>query len=147
MIVGALLCLGAWLAVGVVGAPVDPFLPLVAATALYRPWPAWARIAAATSLGPIAAAACGDVAPERTALYAAIGLVATRAGWTLRDGIAARTALVAGTLVVVLGVRALLAALGAAPGPGQALVGVAATIAWTAAHAALSRGIDRGAFS
>jgi len=147
MIVGAVLCLGAWLAAGAVGAPIDPFLPLVAATALHRPWPTWARIAATTALGPIAAAACGDLAPERTALYAAIGLVATRAEWTLRDGVAARTGLVTGTLVVVLSVRALLAALGAAPGPGQAIVSVVATIAWTALHAALSRGLDRGAFA
>lgn len=147
MIAAGLLCLVAWLAVGVAGAPVDPFLPLVAAVALRREWPAWARIALATSLGPIAAAACGDVAPERTALYAAVGLVATRAEWTLRDGVVARTTLVAGTLAVVLGVRALLAALGAAPGTGQTLLGVAATIAWTAAHAAASRGLDRGAWS
>lgn len=147
MIVGALLCLGAWLAAGAVGAPIDPFLPLVAAVALHRAWPAWARIAATAALGPIAAAACGDVAPERAALYVAVGLVATRAEWTLRDGVAARTGLVAGTLVVVLAVRALLAALGAGPGPGQAVIGIVATIAWTATHAALSRAVDRGAFT
>jgi hypothetical protein len=139
MIAGLALCAAAWLVAGALGAPVDPFLPLAAALSLHPGLSPWARVAGAAALGTLTASACGDPVAERTALYVAIGVVATRAGWTLRDGVAARTLLVAGTLGVVLGVRAVLAAVGATPAPGQALVAVAASVAWTAAHAALTR--------
>jgi len=143
MIAGALLSGIAWLVVGLTGAPVDPFLPLVAALCLHRPWPPLARIGAAVALGPIAAAAAGDVALERTGLYAAAALLAIAAGSSLRDGVVTRTGLVAATFATVLGVRLLLATGGATPGPGQTAVAVAATVLWTALHASLVFGLER----
>lgn len=132
------LALAAWAVVGVTGAPVDPFLPLIAALALREDAGPAARVATVTALGPLCALACGDLVAERTALYAAMGVLATRAEWTLRDGVAARTVLAGATLLLVLGVRSLLAAGGGAPPPAQGAVAFLGTVVWTAVHAVIT---------
>lgn len=135
MIVGAALCAAAWLVAGAAGWSLDPFLPLVAALALRRPWTPLERIAAVLALAPVTALACGDVLLERTLLYGSLALVATQGGALLRDGVVARTLLVAATLGTVLGVRALLAAAGSVPPPSETALAVLGTVAWTALHA------------
>ncbi len=138
MIVAAALCVAAWLIGGAAGWAFDPFLPLVATVALRRRWSTPERLAAIVALGPVTAIACGDVLLERTLLYGSVALVATQGGLLLRDGVLARTLLVAASLGVVLGFRGLLAATGALPPPAETLAAVTTTVLWTAGHALLT---------
>jgi len=140
--IGAVLAIAAWLAFGVTGVPVDPFLPLVAALALRRSWPAPARLLAGTALGPLTAMACGDLPLERTALYLTLSLAALHTRDVMRDGVAVRTALVAVTLAATVAARSLLALGGRFPEPAEGLGVLAATVAWTAIHATLCTGAE-----
>jgi hypothetical protein len=127
----------------VVGAPIDPFLPLVAAVALRRSWPASARLVAGVSLGPLTAIACGDLVAERTALYLVLSLAALHTRNVMRDGVAVRTALVAVALAAMMLVRTLLALGGSFPEPAEGLGVLAASVAWTALHATVCIGVER----
>lgn len=139
MISAALWSMVAWLAFGLAGVPVDPFLPLVAAVALQGDEAVPTRLGIALALGPLTAVACADLPLERTVLYGTMTLIAVGAGSVLRDTVVVRTALVAGTLGVVVGVRALLALGGAAPAPPEGIPVLVAAVAWTAAHASLCK--------
>jgi len=141
--IAAALSVAAWLVFGVIGAPIDPFLPLVAALALRRSWPTPARLVACVALGPLTAMACGDLVAERTALYLTLSLAALHTRDVMHDGVAVRTALVAVTLAAMMVARMLLALGGGFPEPTEGLGVLAASVAWTAFHATVCVGAER----
>ena len=144
MILGAVLAGGAWLLASLAGLPIDPFLPLVVALGLRRSWPAWARIVMALALAPLAAAACGDVATDRAALYAVAVMGSVNLADWFSDSVLTRTGFAAAALGSVLGMRTLLAWTDAAPAPSETLVSVFATVTWVAVHAAVTLPWSRG---
>ena len=145
MIGGVLLAVAAWFVASAMALPIDPFLPLVLALGLRREWPAWARILAAVALAPLAAAACGDVATERAALYAVAVMGSVNLADWFDDGVVTRTGFAACALVAVLSMRSILAWAGSGPASSETVVSILATLAWVAAYTAVTRTGSRGA--
>ncbi len=137
MILGAALAALAWLVASASGLPIDPFLPVVIALGLHREWPNWARVVLAIALAPLAAAACGDVAAERVAVYAVAVMGSVNLSDWFDDGVVTRTGFAACALTAVLVVREVMHWAGSMPQGSDSLVSIAATVAWVAIHAAL----------
>jgi hypothetical protein len=143
MIRATALALVAWVAASAVGLPVDPFLPVVVAVGLRRDWPLWARVLLGVALAPLAAAAAGDLAGERLSLYAVAVAGSIHLAEWFDDGVLTRAGFVAGALGGTALAREALAWAGALPSAPESWVGLVATVAWGAAHAAAC-GAGRG---
>lgn len=137
MIRGVLLAAGAWFVASAFGLPIDPFLPVVIALGLQRDWPTWARVVLAIALAPLAAAACGDVATERVALYAVAVMGSINLSDWFDDGVITRTSFAACALVAVVLTRGVLAWTGSMPAGSETIGSILATVAWAGIHAAV----------
>jgi hypothetical protein len=137
VILGAALSTLAWLVASASGLPIDPFLPLVIALGLHRDWPNWARVIVAIALAPLAAAACGDVAAERVAVYAVAVMGSVNLSDWFDDGVVTRTGFAACALTAVLVVREVLHWAGSMPQGTDSLLSISTTVAWVALHAVI----------
>lgn len=144
MIRGALLTLVAWLVASVAGLPIDPFLPLVIALALHRDWAPWTRVILAIAIAPLTAAACGDVATERAALYAVVVMGSMNLSDWFDDSVWTRCGYAALALGGTLVARALLAAMDFMPPGAETWPSAAASVGWVAAHSLLLKLGRRG---
>ncbi|MCO4743838.1 MAG: hypothetical protein KC912_03555 [Proteobacteria bacterium] len=125
------LVLIAWLASGVLGIAIDPFVPLAATLALAED--RWLGRASALALAPIAAAIAGLPAETTLASYA----IAVGVGTALHDSLAPGPKSV--LLLVTAGVlgAAATAWLATLAGTPMAAAPVLPTLAWSALYASL----------
>lgn len=143
MILGVVLATAAWLVASASGLPIDPFLPVVIALGLRREWPNWARVILAIALAPLAAAACGDVAAERAAVYAVAVMGSVNLSDWFDDGIITRMGFAACALTAVLMVREALHWAGSIPQGSDSAVSILTTVVWVALHAAVCLTLTR----
>lgn len=134
MIVGAVVATLAWLVASASGLPIDPFLPVVIALGLHRDWPSWSRVVLAIALAPLAAAACGDVAAERAAVYAVAVMGSVNLSDWFDDGVITRTGFAACALTAVLVVREVLHWAGSMPQGSDSFLSIVTTVVWVAVH-------------
>jgi hypothetical protein len=144
VILGAALAILAWLVASASGLPIDPFLPIVIALGLRREWPNWARVILAIALAPLAAAACGDVAAERAAVYAIAVMGCVNLSDWFDDSVVTRTGFAACALTAVLVVRETLHWAGSMPQGSDSLLSIVLSVTWVAVHATLCLAPSRG---
>lgn len=131
-----LVAIGGYLFFGVLGWPVDPFVPVAVAIGLAATAPLFLRGLLVATLGGLVSLAMGDPVVEGVSLYLGLGLVGAVVSQWLRDGVLTRTAVAGIVLIAGAALARLWGWTGIIVPSADWVVG---TTLWTAVHGLLTR--------